>query len=368
MGVDPIVTREFSKGETMHRSIARAAAAAVTAASIASLFTLPGSSHADFVGLQIVDKTEELGADPTTHFVVELYAVFNEASDKLLAVDNAEIFATAPFVHHASDRAGSALPLSKQAYDASGSKLDTFVTVGFQFTGPTGNPDGPDAGTAGDLNPTQVDPAFCMKPFLTDGTIDNCDGLPDGDGAGWFIFSGPNVIAGVAGTYNDLKVLLGRFVVELNDQCVFIVVENIRITFQSPQTMQSVVTSLIADACPVLLPDCDNDGISDVFEIADDPSLDCNRNIMLDVCDVGSGQSEDANDNVIPDECEQSPVITGDLDGDGDVDGADLGLLLGTWGPAAPPPGGAQGGFADFDESGEVDGADLGVLLGAWTG
>ena len=32
-----------------------------------------------------------------------------------------------------------------------------------------------------------------------------------------------------------------------------------------------------------------------------------------------------------------------------------------------PPPGGAQSGFADFDENGDVDGADLGILLGAWT-
>ncbi|MFO0829265.1 MAG: hypothetical protein U0572_14095 [Phycisphaerales bacterium] len=51
--------------------------------------------------------------------------------------------------------------------------------------------------------------------------------------------------------------------------------------------------------------------------------------------------------------------IPGDLDGDGDVDGADLGLFLGAWGSAGP--------FADLDGSGSVDGADLGVLLGSWT-
>ncbi|HMN95676.1 MAG TPA: M12 family metallo-peptidase [Phycisphaerales bacterium] len=48
-----------------------------------------------------------------------------------------------------------------------------------------------------------------------------------------------------------------------------------------------------------------------------------------------------------------------DLDGNGIVDGADLGLLLGAWG--------TQGaGGADLDGSGTVDGADLGLLLGAW--
>ena len=50
-----------------------------------------------------------------------------------------------------------------------------------------------------------------------------------------------------------------------------------------------------------------------------------------------------------------------DLNGDGVVDGADLGLLLGMW-------GGCGSAFcpADLNGDGVVDGADLGVLLGAW--
>lgn len=54
-----------------------------------------------------------------------------------------------------------------------------------------------------------------------------------------------------------------------------------------------------------------------------------------------------------------NPIIAGDLDGDGDVDGGDLGLLLAAWGSA--------GGDADLDGNGIVDGGDLGVLLSAWT-
>lgn len=50
-------------------------------------------------------------------------------------------------------------------------------------------------------------------------------------------------------------------------------------------------------------------------------------------------------------------AATGDLDGDGVVDGADLGMLLGDWN---------QPGSADFNEDGTVDGADLGILLGLW--
>ncbi|MBM4052313.1 MAG: hypothetical protein FJ270_06190 [Planctomycetes bacterium] len=45
-----------------------------------------------------------------------------------------------------------------------------------------------------------------------------------------------------------------------------------------------------------------------------------------------------------------------DLNGDGLVDGNDLGVLLGSWGTAG----------GDLDGSGITDGADLGVMLGSW--
>ncbi|MFO0873386.1 MAG: hypothetical protein U0575_05385 [Phycisphaerales bacterium] len=51
-----------------------------------------------------------------------------------------------------------------------------------------------------------------------------------------------------------------------------------------------------------------------------------------------------------------------DLNGDGIVNGADLGLLLGAWGPCP-----SNCCVADVDSSGGVDGADLGLLLGAWS-
>ncbi|HMN97033.1 MAG TPA: hypothetical protein PKC43_02875 [Phycisphaerales bacterium] len=52
----------------------------------------------------------------------------------------------------------------------------------------------------------------------------------------------------------------------------------------------------------------------------------------------------------------------GDLDGNGVVDGADLGAMLGAWGEC--PPGATCA--ADLDGNGVVDGADLGALLGSW--
>lgn len=53
------------------------------------------------------------------------------------------------------------------------------------------------------------------------------------------------------------------------------------------------------------------------------------------------------------------PPLVGDLDGNGVVDGADLGELLSLWGSDDP--------LADLDGDGVVDGADLGLLLANWT-
>ena len=50
--------------------------------------------------------------------------------------------------------------------------------------------------------------------------------------------------------------------------------------------------------------------------------------------------------------------IPGDLNGDGVVNGADLGLMLAAWGTTGP---------GDLNGDGVVGGADLGLLLAAWT-
>jgi len=51
--------------------------------------------------------------------------------------------------------------------------------------------------------------------------------------------------------------------------------------------------------------------------------------------------------------------VPGDLNGDGVVDGADLGLLLSLWG--------TSDSLADLNGDGTIDGADLGLLLANWT-
>jgi len=54
------------------------------------------------------------------------------------------------------------------------------------------------------------------------------------------------------------------------------------------------------------------------------------------------------------------PPVSGDLDGDGVVNGADLGMMLAEWEGGASSP-------ADLNGDGRVDGLDLGVLLANWT-
>lgn len=54
----------------------------------------------------------------------------------------------------------------------------------------------------------------------------------------------------------------------------------------------------------------------------------------------------------------KSPPCTGDVDGDGHVDGVDLSQLLGHWSQDVAK--------YDLDENGNVDGGDLSILLGYW--
>lgn len=54
----------------------------------------------------------------------------------------------------------------------------------------------------------------------------------------------------------------------------------------------------------------------------------------------------------------QVPACPGDLDGDGSVNGVDLGIILGNWDTANP--------VSDLNGDGATNGLDLGILLGGW--
>ena len=49
-----------------------------------------------------------------------------------------------------------------------------------------------------------------------------------------------------------------------------------------------------------------------------------------------------------------------DMNNDQRVNGSDLGVLLGAWGPCDDCP-------ADLNHDGHVGGSDLGILLGNWS-
>ena len=77
-----------------------------------------------------------------------------------------------------------------------------------------------------------------------------------------------------------------------------------------------------------------------------------------------SGSWTDEGDNIIREDCMVS--CDGDIDLDGDVDGADLSLLLGGWGDCSLDDMSADLCAADLNGDGTVDATDLTILLGAW--
>lgn len=76
----------------------------------------------------------------------------------------------------------------------------------------------------------------------------------------------------------------------------------------------------------------------------------------------GAGWIEDA-DVPTPAFALEGAVLLADLDGDGQIGGSDLGLLLANWGACAE----CGSCLADLDGDCQVDGADLGALLAAWS-
>ncbi|MFO0874123.1 MAG: hypothetical protein U0575_09150 [Phycisphaerales bacterium] len=110
---------------------------------------------------------------------------------------------------------------------------------------------------------------------------------------------------------------------------------------------------------------------ADAHPIGSSPVINAGLNAIIvhDVADIdGDGNTLEP----VPLDIDDNPRVSGgvvdlgafefnacpaDLDGDGVVDGGDLGLLLGSWGGA---------GAGDIDGNGVVDGADMGLLLAAW--
>ncbi|MEE2973239.1 MAG: VCBS repeat-containing protein [Planctomycetota bacterium] len=97
-----------------------------------------------------------------------------------------------------------------------------------------------------------------------------------------------------------------------------------------------------------------NDGTLhvDSLVIESGASLETNGTRIFALEATIDGVVDDPDNIVIANDC------LGDIDGDGGVDAADLGLLIAVWNTNDPA--------ADLDGSGTVDSADLGLLIAAW--
>ena len=110
----------------------------------------------------------------------------------------------------------------------------------------------------------------------------------------------------------------------------------------------------------------DNDGVHGMVEKFGQVGLEAGLHpIRIEFFEAGGGAgliarmgSEELSFNVIPSYRLFRGADAGpDLNGDGVVNGADLGMLLSAWGTSGP---------GDLDGNGTVDGADLGLMLASW--
>ncbi len=175
-----------------------------TILSVGAAFLAAATASADFIGIKMEDVSSKLvGATPnalgqseSNTFVFELYANFSNPNDTLQNVFNANINSNHAFYHALNfDGEKQSTPLSKSNYESWGSEVDTFVTIGFDYSGKNGNP-------GGATNPVTLDPGFNQNAFE--------NGTSMGTNAGWFA-NPPGSPATKAGTFGDFKILLARF-------------------------------------------------------------------------------------------------------------------------------------------------------------
>jgi len=125
--------------------------------------------------------------------------------------------------------------------------------------------------------------------------------------------------------------------------------------------------------------DCNLNGVPDILDIAAGTSEDCNFTGLPDECELAGN---DCDANAVPDECDVDTdedglpdgcdpcaggAMSGDADGDGDVDGSDLADLASC---LSGPVGGLGAGCEcfDFDADGDIDLIDFAILQFEFTG
>lgn len=131
----------------------------------------------------------------------------------------------------------------------------------------------------------------------------------------------------------------------------------VRLRVDAPEASSffGIGAAIDVDRILVSAPHADAGGL-DAGEVFEFPLPDCDGNGRLDAAEILEGGVGDSDGDGVPDACEP---LGGDLDGDGVVDGVDLGQFNSLWGTD-----GSDGG--DFNGDGIVDGGDLAILLGNW--
>ncbi|MCP4833174.1 MAG: hypothetical protein GY895_00275 [Phycisphaera sp.] len=108
--------------------------------------------------------------------------------------------------------------------------------------------------------------------------------------------------------------------------------------------------------------DINQDGLVDDSDLAsfllayEGENGDCDGDGETDLEEIFNG-APDVDGDGIPDDCPRPCV--GDVNGDGFVNGADLGLMIAVWGSCGDCP-------EDLNGDGAVNGADLGLMIAGW--
>ncbi len=266
---------------------------------------IAAAARAAFVGLFVEVVTDDFLSDVpdgqgfklNNAKIFELYAKFNNPDDSLFNVFNASISPSLPLYHALNaDGEAQSTPLSFDEYSQLGSEVDSFVTIGFDYSGKTGNP--------GNVkNPVTVDPSFKEAAFIAGGSF--------GDNAGWF--SNPRTSsAALAGTYPDLKVLIARFsYIDLPGQDITC----------SGISGQVQLTVKEAGGTVVQTPRIEFIAFGQLSHCNNCPG-DSNFDNVIDGADLGQLLADWGD-----------MFSDSDLNGDGTIDGEDLGILLAKWGP-----------------------------------
>ena len=124
----------------------------------------------------------------------------------------------------------------------------------------------------------------------------------------------------------------------------------------------SEVDVTITPDMPCGISDIDQNGMVDANDLASfllayqGENGDCDDDGESDLEEIFNG-APDVDGDGIPDDC--PPPCVGDVNGDGAVSGADLGLMIAAWGACGGCP-------EDLNGDGTVNGADLGLMIAGW--